>query len=110
MSFRSCDADDTNTAMTETVRRAGSAQRSEWLSVEIRHLVALQAVADGGSFRRAAEELGYVQSAVSQQVAFLERVVGARLLERTRGPSPVRLTDVGVTMVRHADEIVTRLR
>ncbi len=81
-----------------------------WLGVELRHLAALQALADTGSFGRAAEELGYTQSAVSQQIATLERRVGARLVERPGGPRPVSITEAGALLLRHADSILSRLQ
>jgi DNA-binding transcriptional LysR family regulator len=81
-----------------------------WLGVEIRHLAALRAVAETGSFGRAAEQLGYTQSAVSQQIAALERAVGAQLVERPGGPRPISITEAGTVLLRHADGIVARLR
>jgi DNA-binding transcriptional LysR family regulator len=81
-----------------------------WLGVELRHLAALQAVAEEGSFARAAILLGYTQSAVSQQIATLERLVGERLDERPGGPRPVSITEAGTVLLRHADGIVARLR
>src|SRR5918994_5110584 len=81
-----------------------------WLGVELRHLAALQAVAEEGSFGRAAERLGYTQSAVSQQIQALERVVGQRLVERPGGPRRVSLTEAGELLLRHAAGIVARLQ
>jgi DNA-binding transcriptional LysR family regulator len=80
-----------------------------WFGVEVRHLAALDAIARERSFSRAARTLGYTQSAVSQQVALLERLVGARLVERSSGPRPVSLTPAGVLMVRHGRRVVDQL-
>ena len=77
--------------------------------VELRHFAALEAVGRARSFGRAARELGYTQSAVSQQIAQLERIVGQRLVERPGGPRRVDLTDAGRLLLRHADAIVAQL-
>src|SRR5437588_11103456 len=81
-----------------------------WLGVELSHFAALQAVAAAGSFGRAADRLGYTQSAVSQQIATLERIVGEKLVERPGGPRPISLTEAGHLLLRHADSIVSRLQ
>jgi DNA-binding transcriptional LysR family regulator len=80
-----------------------------WLGLDLRHLVALKTISDEGSFGRAAERLGYTQSAISQQVASLERIVGLRLIERPGGPRPVSLTEPGRILLRHAEAIQARL-
>jgi molybdate transport repressor ModE-like protein len=81
-----------------------------WLGLELRHLIALKAIAEHGTFGRAAKELGYTQSAISQQIATLERIVGQRLIDRPGGPRPVSLTESGELLLRHADAIAARLQ
>lgn len=70
------------------------------MAPELRHLRYLLAVAEQGSFTRAAEELRVSQPTLSQQVKQLERAVGTQLLDRT-GRS-VRLTDAGETYAHYA--------
>ena len=85
------------------------ANPTELWNLDMRHLAALAAIADTRSISRAADMLGYGQSAVSQQLAALERVVGQRLVDRGSGPRPVTLTDAGVAVLDHARWILDRL-
>jgi DNA-binding transcriptional LysR family regulator len=80
-----------------------------WLGVELRHFLALEAVARERSFAKAAIALGYTQSAVSQQIATLERLVGQKLVERPGGPKPVSLTEAGRLLLTHAEAIAARV-
>jgi molybdate transport repressor ModE-like protein len=81
-----------------------------WKRLELRHLAALRAVAREGSFAAAAAKLGYTQSAISQQIAMLEGIVGAPVVARRGGRRPAELTEVGRLLAEHADAIVTRLQ
>ena len=65
--------------------------------LDVKRLRILREVAQRGSFSAAADALYLSQSAVSQQIATLEREVGMQLLDRTReGP---KLTDAGRVLV-----------
>jgi DNA-binding transcriptional LysR family regulator len=80
-----------------------------WEALEVRHLRAFLAVARQKSFSGAARELGYTQSAVSQQLLALERIVGASLFMRPPGGRrPVELTEAGDALVAHAGALVAR--
>lgn len=71
-------------------------------------LLLLSTIARCGSLTAAAVELGYSPSALSQQLAALERAVRAPVLERhARG---VRPNHVGALLVKHADRIAAVLR
>lgn len=80
------------------------------MDLEIRHLQALIAVAEAGTFGKAAEALGYTQSAVSQQIAALERATGTSVFDRPGGPRPVRLTPAGQVLLEHAQTVLATLR
>ena len=82
--------------------------RTAWPGVELRHLIALQAVVAAGSFNGAAARLGYTQSAVSAQIRALERLIGVRVLDRSRGARSISLTKEGTVLLRYATEIVAR--
>lgn len=77
--------------------------------LEIRHLVALDAVAQEGTFGRAAERLGYTQSAISQQIAGLERVLGEPVFDRPGGPRPVELTPLGAALLERGRALLVQL-
>jgi DNA-binding transcriptional LysR family regulator len=73
-------------------------------AVELRHLRALVAVVDAGSFTAAADVLGVSQAAVSRTVAGLEEALGARVLHRTT--REVSLSPVGSRVIGHARRAV----
>ena len=75
--------------------------------LDVRRMKVLREVAACGSFSAAAESLSFTQSAISQQVAALERETGTKLVER--GPRGIRLTQAGEVLVKHADAVLARL-
>src|SRR5919109_3739322 len=75
--------------------------------LEVKQLRVLREVAARGSFSAAADALSYTQSAISQQIAALEREAGTTLVER--GARGIRLTDAGEALVRHTEAILARL-
>jgi DNA-binding transcriptional LysR family regulator len=75
--------------------------------LDVRRMRVLREVAVQGSFSAAAEALSFTQSAVSQQIAALEREAGTVLVQR--GARGVRLTEAGEALVRHTDAILSRL-
>jgi DNA-binding transcriptional LysR family regulator len=80
-----------------------------WPGLDLRHLAAFSAVAETHSFARAADELGYTQPAVSNQIAALEKIIGQRLFERSSGRSEAQLTEAGTVLRRHVEAVTARL-
>jgi len=75
--------------------------------VDIKRLRIFLAVAQSGSFTRAAERVFLSQSAVSQQMALLEAEVRGRLFDR--GARGVRLTRAGADFARQAQRVVDEM-
>ncbi|AIQ10879.1 LysR family transcriptional regulator [Paenibacillus durus] len=72
--------------------------------MELTYLRTFCEVAASGSHTRAAENLGYAQSSVTAQIAKLEEMYGAKLLERSgRGMAP---TFAGRTLLRYARQML----
>ncbi|MCW2976949.1 MAG: transcriptional regulator, MarR family [Actinomycetia bacterium] len=75
--------------------------------LDVRRMRLLLEVAEQGSMSAAADALNYTPSAISQQIATLEREAGVALVER--GPRSVTLTDAGRALVEHTAIILQRL-
>src|SRR5262245_7924939 len=76
--------------------------------LNVPRLRVLYEVAKAGSLTAAAKELNYTPSAVSQQIALLQRETDSRLIERHR--RGVRLTEAGRQLLRHATVVLAELR
>jgi LysR family hydrogen peroxide-inducible transcriptional activator len=72
----------------------------------LRQLQYLKLLAEHGSFSRAAEAAHVSQPALSSGVQELERILGAPVVERTRGA--ITLTAVGAEAVRRAEDVLAR--
>ncbi|RBL65153.1 LysR family transcriptional regulator, partial [Pseudomonas sp. MWU13-2625] len=75
--------------------------------MEIRHVRYFLAIADSGSFTRAASELGIAQPALSQALNRMEKELGVRLFDRSRRGAT--LTPAGLAMVDDLRLSVARL-
>jgi DNA-binding transcriptional LysR family regulator len=75
--------------------------------LDVRRMRVLREVAERGSIAAAAQALAFTPSAVSQQLATLEREAGVALLER--GPRSIRLTEAGRALVEHTEGILASL-
>lgn len=72
--------------------------------LDLRRLQILYEFTNHGTIAATATALGYTPSAVSQQIATLEREVGAPLLDRTARSA--ELTDAGRLLAEHAEQIL----
>jgi len=72
-------------------------------SMNLHHLKVFYAVAKGGSFTQAAQDLSISQPAVTIHIRALERYYGVRLFDR--GSRRATLTDVGQTLFEYAQRI-----
>jgi DNA-binding transcriptional LysR family regulator len=81
-----------------------------WHRIELRHLLSLEAIAEEPSFGAAARRLGYVQSAVSQQLRALESLTGTRLVQRSRGTRGASLTPEGALFLQRAQAVLAEMR
>lgn len=74
--------------------------------LDLRRLRLLRELHERGTIAAVADALQFTPSAVSQQLAVLERETGVTLLERAgRG---VRLTDAGLVLAQHAEDLLDR--
>ncbi|WP_330328429.1 LysR family transcriptional regulator [Streptomyces sp. NBC_00536] len=79
----------------------------DFTDVSLTALRVLRAVSEQGTFTAAAASLGYTQSAVSRQIASIERAAGTELLERRRGG--VRLTPAGRIVMTRATVVLDEI-
>lgn len=84
-------------------------EKSRWLGLQVRSLLALVAVAEEGSFIGAARRLGYSRSTISHQIAQLEVAVGSSLIVRSSGSRSIVVTPAGRVVVSHGRAVLRLL-
>ncbi len=84
-------------------------EKSRWLGLQVRSLLALVAVAEEGSFVGAARRLGYSRSSISHQIAQLEAAVGMSLVVRSSGSRSILVTPAGRIVVGHGRAVIRLL-
>ena len=76
--------------------------------IDLRQLTTMVAIAEEGTFSRAAVRLGYAQASVSKQIGALERALGGSVFDRPGGPRPVKLTPLGGLVLEHGRELLAK--
>jgi len=84
-------------------------ERSRWLGLQVRSLLALVVVSEEGSFVQAARRLGYSRSTISHQIAQLEAAIGESLVVRGSGSRSVVVTPAGKVVVAHGRAVLKLL-
>lgn len=74
--------------------------------MELRHLVTFITIVQRNGFKKAADELGYAQSSVTNHIKDLENELGKRLFDRLG--SKIVLTEHGRTFLPYAKEIIAK--
>jgi len=95
--------------MPEPRNELGAIDQLDWSGLQLRSLFTLVAVAEEGSFGAAAHRLGYARSTVGHQIAQLESVVGAELLERGPGSRSITVTPAGRVLLAHGRAVLRLL-
>jgi DNA-binding transcriptional LysR family regulator len=75
--------------------------------IDLRQLTTMVAIAEEGTFTRAAKRLGYAQASVSKQIGALERMLGGPVFDRPGGPRPVQLTPLGAVVLERGRELLS---
>jgi DNA-binding MarR family transcriptional regulator len=98
---------DAKNKMNIVSRIPGAVCESILDRIDLKQLRYFMAVADAGSFSRAAERLNVAQSHLSRQVMRIEAALGHRLF--VRKPRHVELTDAGIALRKETQFISLRL-